>query len=1434
MEKKFYNLTMPQNSILLTEKYYSNTNINNICGTAIIKEKIDFTILEKAINFFLESNDSFRLKFVKQDNTIKQYVEEYCYKNIKLVKLQSLDDLSTLENTLVNNIYNLEETYYEINMFSFPDSTGGFLCNIHHIASDSWTLGLICKKIMHAYNNLINNIENDININQSYIKYIETESEYFNSSKFNKDKTFWENKFETLPNVINLPSSKNNVNSTFNCAANRLLFVFSKDYVESINNFCNSHKISVFNFFIAILSTYIHKISNSNKFVIGTPILNRTNFNEKNTTGMFINIAPFLIDINKNETFTEVVNKISTDSISLLRHQRYPYSEILKYIRNKDSNFPTLFNVLLSYQITIANNETNINHTTRWTFNGTCADDLDIQIFDLNDTNELNIAYDYKTAKFNKKDITKLHKHLTSIINQVLKDKNITIQKLDLLSDEEKNELLYDFNQTKLDYDKTKVIAELFEKQAKETPGTCAISFGEQTITYKDLNKKANKIANYLRTSHDIKPGDFVTILLNRSIELIACILGVVKSGATYVAIDPEYPPDRINYMINNCNSKLIFTNNTTNQLISNLDILKINIDTKSFDKESYASPKILTQPEDLLYVIYTSGSTGKPKGVTIKNKNVNNFILGMQHLIDFKNSKTILSVATVCFDMFVFELWGALLNGLTLVLANEDEQKLPHLLNQLCVNKKVDIFQTTPSRFSLLFDNNQTDCFSTIKHILIGGESVPKTLFEKFKEYDNLSIHHMYGPTETTVWSTGKTITDINKITIGKPIINTQVYILDENKSICPIGIPGEIYISGDGVGNGYLNNSTLNNKSFIKNPFISDTLMYKTGDLGMYNENGEIIYLNRIDNQIKIRGYRIELDEISNNILKFNGISKCVVIDNENESGKKYLAAYFVAEKDIDIIKLKKHLISLLPNYMIPSYFIRLNELPLTLNHKVDRKALPKPKIQELSLEEPVFPKNDTEQLLYNLIKDELEITNLGVNHDLFIYNIDSLDIINIQVKLLDLNIKINTQDFYKLRTIEKIAKYINNKENKKSTIYDENDLINCNNTFFKHDKEIPFTSNTYKNILLTGVTGYLGIHILYELLNKTNSKITCILRTKKQITSIKERLEKIYSFYFNKSISFERLELIESDITKQKLGLTEEKYEDLTQNIDLVINSAANVRYYGNYDEFKKINIDLPNNLSDFCMQNNIKFIHISTLGVSGNYLVNSDKNYNTFNEDNFYIGQKYTENVYIQTKFEAEMLIYNKVSKGLKASIIRVGNLTGRYSDGHFQNNIEENAFYNILRMILKFKLLPNTMLDQYLEFTPVDLCALAIINIIQNLDYTGYVFHLFNHNYLSANDLIHIFKNLNYDTKILSGNSFKKQIIALSKQYPEENILKGIVNDIDETSGLTFSSTVKQENSNTNYYLNKLNFTWPNVDDNYITKIIKYMEKNKYI
>ena len=1024
--KKLENLTSPQKSILLTEKFYKDSTINNICGTAIISEKLNFKILEEAINYVIKNNESFRIKFVTQNNELYQYVEDYEFQKIEIYNLNSIEEVSNLENKLLHNTYNLEEKTYDFNIFRFPDYTGGFLLNIHHIVSDAWTLGLTCRKIMQAYENILNNQENIFIPEQSYIRYIENENRYLNSQKYLKDKEYWDNIFLNIPNQINLPNSKKSLVPSFSCEANRSSFILSKELVNNISEFCAKNKISTFNFFMSVLAIYIFKNTNLENFVVGTPILNRTSFNEKQTTGMFINIVPLLININNGLSLTEFINKISTDLMGLLRHQRYPYTEILKNIRKKDSSFQNLFNILLSYQITKANNESSIPYKTRWAFNGACADDLDIQIYDLDEEKSLNISYDYKVDKFSKKDINILHTQLLNIINQILDNPNINISDIEILSEEDKFNIINKFNKTQQEYDKTKTITELFKEQVIKTPNNTAVVFENKSITYKELDIESNKIANYLVEKFNIKSGDFVSIFLNRSINLISTILGVIKAGATYIAIDPEYPKDRIEQMILNSNSKIIITNNDTYRLALSVTNKLINIDNVIFDN---ANPLIDVKlsAEDLLYVIYTSGSTGTPKGVSIKHKNVHNFLLGMRDIIDFSECNAVVSVATVCFDMFVFELWCCLLNGLKLVLANEDEQKLPYLLDKLCKENQVDIFQTTPSRFKLMFDNNTTECFKNIKHILIGGEFVPKNMFEKFKEYSNIRIHHMYGPTETTVWSTHKEITNLKNISIGCPILNTQVYILNEKLKICPIGVPGEIYISGDGVGNGYLNNSKINELSFISNPFIPSTIMYKTGDLGYYSASGEINYLSRVDNQIKIRGYRIELDEIENAIFQFENVNNCAVSKKEISSNHDVLCAYYIENDKVNVDELKKYLQRKLPIYMIPQYFIQMTEFPYTQNGKIDRKRLPPPNLTINKNVQTVI-RNEYDRKLIDILKLILENDNISINDNLFELGMDSLTAINISVKLFDeFKFELKISEIFSSPIIKDLSDYI-----------------------------------------------------------------------------------------------------------------------------------------------------------------------------------------------------------------------------------------------------------------------------------------------------------------------------------------------------------------------------------------------------------------------
>ncbi len=1027
--EKFYNLSAPQKSILLTEQFYNGTSINNIGGGIIVHEALDFKLFQEAIYNFVKYHDSFRIRLKQTSSGVKQYIEDFSEFDITFVDLKDEQEVADLDKKILYQPISIfEEPLFEFTIFRFPNNHGGYVIKMHHLISDAWTSGLLCRKIMHEYSNLLNHEDDGCSKKFSYINYLETEENYFASPKFEKDKLYWAEKFSTVPNAVSLPSMTDTSNE-FSCEANRSSFVIPKKDMEQISEYCTNHCVSVFNFFMAILSTYLSKINDTEDFVIGTPILNRCNVNEKNTAGMFINIAPLRICLESKSTFVDLISSIAKDSMGLLRHQKYPYQNILEDLRKKDSSIPNLYNIVLSYQITRSNNECHIPYDTRWSFNGCTADDLDMHLYDMDEQGILNVAYDYKISKYTYIDIENMHKRLMHMIKQVLKSGDIELKDIEIVTPEEKHKILVEFNNTAADYPKDKTIVDLFEEQVEKTPDNVAVVFEDQKLTYRELNEKANQLAWYLKEKQSIKNEDFVSIILNRSIDLIIGILGVVKCGATYVAIDPDYPKDRINYMLENCHSKLVIVNNSTCN-IPNQSINIINISEKSLiNFPVFHNLNHIILPTNLLYIIYTSGSTGVPKGVSIEHKNVINLLTGLKKLIDFSSNKSMLSVATVCFDMFVLELWGSLLNGMRLVIANEQQQKMPSLLNKLCLQEKINILQTTPSRFNLLLDNNETECFCIFSDIIIGGETVPMDLLKKLEKFENLKIHHMYGPTETTVWSTGINNPSSNDITIGVPLLNTQVYILDKHYHLCPIYSVGEICISGDGVGKGYFNNKKLTQDKFIKHPFISNKILYRTGDLGYFKPNGEIVCLGRIDNQIKLRGFRVELDEIENTILQFPNVKKCIVCKKILDDKREILCAYYTEVSPISISNLRKELQKKLPTYMIPHFFIKLKTMPYTLNGKIDINSLPLPSLDTTKDRNIVEPRNEVDTLIINFLKKMLPLNSISIEDSLFELGSDSLTIINLCILLNNkLHIQLTVKDIFNHQTILNLSNYIN----------------------------------------------------------------------------------------------------------------------------------------------------------------------------------------------------------------------------------------------------------------------------------------------------------------------------------------------------------------------------------------------------------------------
>ena len=522
-----------------------------------------------------------------------------------------------------------------------------------------------------------------------------------------------------------------------------------------------------------------------------------------------------------------------------------------------------------------------------------------------------------------------------------------------------------------------------------------------------------------------------------------------------------------------------------------------------------------------------------------------------------------------------------------------------------------------------------------------------------------------------------------------------------------------------------------------------------------------------------------------------------------------------------------------------------MRLESFPLTPNHKIDRKALPRPSLfYDSSTEEYVAPTTKYEMILADVFSKALGLERIGINDDIFNYPVDSLVIIQIQTMLITYGWKFKTQDFYKLRTIKELAILVENQvknnitsasnSNEQLSELEVEHLLELNNSLSKHNiNDINVSaSNEARSYLLTGCNGYLGIHVLENLIKNTNSHIYCLLRGNFS-QSAEERLLKTWNYYFNKEIDLSRITVYDCDITKKDFALSKENYDFLAKNITTVINCAANVKYYGLYKDHEKINVTAVKNLIDFCIKNSIHLNHVSTLGVSGNYLVSQNRPNTIFTENDFYIWQNYKENVYIHSKFDAEKLIYEN-QDNLNFTIFRIGNLTARSYDGVFQHNIEDNAFYNILRFIINNKILPNAMASQSLEFTPVDLCADALVKLSMLDSINHKVFHLFNNNTISISELLEMLTVFDINVEILDTESFNSEIVRLSKDSKSKETLKAVVNDLDSKNGLSFMPSVIQNNDITNEYLYKLGIIWPKISFEYIKNSLIYMSKNNYI
>jgi len=1002
------NLTKPQKLIYDMEKFAGGA-IAVICGSMLVHGKKDLSEIRRVVNELYRLNTALCMRIVETDGDVSQTVCDYAEQDFNVLCFENKAELDAYAEDYAKKPLDFYGNLCEINIVTLPKQYG-LLIKLHHIIGDAWTLSLLGTQ----FNKLMNGEEVEA---YSYADYVESENAYIQSKRYEKDKVFFVEQFKKCDEVTYLSEKQS---ASLNAC--RKTFVIDKEQTSLINAYAQQKGTSAFMLFTAALATYMNRVKmNAEKFYIGTAVLNRSGVKDNNTVGMFVNTAPMLMELDNAKSFAENLSAIEDTAFSVFRHQKYNYGDVLATIRKEFGFTEKLYDVMISYQNATV---TGTDIETTWYHSGSQGESLQIHIDDRDNEGIFRIHYDYLTDKFAENEIERLHQHICNLLFDAIDDDSKKIYELYILSTAEKQKILYEFNDTAVDYPRDKCVHQLFEEQAAKTPDKVAIIACDKTLTYAELNEQANRIAHFL-IGKGIGVGDIVAFALPRKSYLIATMFGILKAGAAYLPVDPDYPQDRIDYMLDDSKAKLFITEDNLQELLDNNDISDPFIDMPSCN---------------LCYCIYTSGSTGKPKGTLLTHQCVVNYVNNnnnnVVHKIIKSDYKRILSITTIGFDIFVTESLLPLTNGLEILLANEEQAKLQSKLNELLVNCPVDVLQTTPTKMkSLIVDKENLDYLRTLKAIVLGGEVVDEALVSELRLHTDAKIFNIYGPTETTVWSTNTEIIKNSEITIGKPIANTQIYIVDKHMGIVPIGVTGELCIAGDGVGAGYLNRAELTAEKFIDNPF-GEGKLYKTGDLAYWSEDGNIVYIGRNDFQVKIRGLRIELGEIENALCGIDGISQAVVVVRKNNDGRQLICAFYTGA-EVDAKDIRSHIGKKLPKYMLPHICTNLDEMPLTSSGKINRKALPEVDLYTIDTDvEYVAPVTEQEKVLVSAIETTLSIDKVGIMDNFFDVGGDSLKAIELISKLEKNGYHTDTKIIFECDTVKELAEKLTVTETEQET--------------------------------------------------------------------------------------------------------------------------------------------------------------------------------------------------------------------------------------------------------------------------------------------------------------------------------------------------------------------------------------------------------------
>lgn len=1017
----------------------------NIAKGFMLKGALDYSVLEKSFQLIIGKYESLRTNFLEVDGELRQGISDE--RDFK-IEIESIEGLTNPQEILFGEMTKATGEEFDlaanllikVRLYRLSDQQHAMLLTMHHIVSDGWSIGVLMSELLHTYHMCLH--QQDYYLLPLQIQYKEYAywlDKRIRSGHLSESSLFWKNQFGNVPEVLDLPVD-------FTRPDNRdFKGCFLRSYLEQslhtqIIKYCSSRGITPFIFFYATLTLLLSKLSGQLDVVIGVPVSGRNHVDLESQIGLFVNTLPLRTRINSGDSVSDLIIRISKSSREALAHQDYPFDQLIEDLGLVySSNRNPLFDVMMVFHDTVSKFEdirkNNVefelldtffqNDTTYLHGNRPVKFDL---VFNFSDDFDGRFCQEieYSSALFKRSTIEKIDLAYKYLISQVVDEPSKSLRDIEIVLPEEKQKILDVFNNTTCEYPKDKTVIGLIEEQVEKTPDNIAIVCGQREFTYQELNQMVNRFAHYLRLKYSVQRDDLICIKLHRSEWMIVAILAALKSGGAYVPIDPQYPSERVEYMVKNSRCRV---------LIDEDEVEKFRKAEKNYDDRNVPG---INQAEDLIYVIYTSGSTGLPKGSMVKQHSFVNLTLWYQRLLALDPKDTVLLMAPISFDLAQKNIFAALITGARLCLSQSLYADYEELAETI-FNNQVTVVNAAPSAFYPLLDVGVNQSFmrlASLKNVVLGGEPISIKEFLPWADsnYYNARVINGYGPTECTSVAAcyvvdNQQLRTMKNIPIGRPIDNTSLYILDGTKALAPVGTSGEIFISGVGVGRGYLYREDLTSEKFLHDPFRPGKMMYATGDWGHWLPDGNIEFLGRKDNQLKIRGFRIEAGEIESALLAHPTIASAVVIGRKNVNQEAELVAYVVCKALLETIGLRVFLRSKLPSYMVPSHFVQMESFPLTPSGKIDRKALPDPAIDDRFSATPLgAPMNDTEAQLLSIWKKVLRRENFGVHDNFFDLGGNSLSIMKM-VGMVNgtLGRKITGVTAFQFPNIASLAKHI-----------------------------------------------------------------------------------------------------------------------------------------------------------------------------------------------------------------------------------------------------------------------------------------------------------------------------------------------------------------------------------------------------------------------